>query len=111
METTRQQKIERLLQKELADIFQKQTAQMRDTLVSVSKVRISPDLSVMRGYLSVFPSERAEEIIGNINAQASQLRYELGQRVRHQLRIIPEIKFFQDDSLDYLERIDQLLQH
>ncbi|MBQ0164726.1 MAG: 30S ribosome-binding factor RbfA [Bacteroidaceae bacterium] len=111
METTRQQKIERLLQKELADIFQKQTAQMRGTLVSVSKVRISPDLSVMRGYLSVFPSERAEEIIGNINAQASQLRYELGQRVRHQLRIIPEIKFFQDDSLDYLERIDQLLQH
>lgn len=109
METTRQQKIQRLLQKELADIFQKQTAQMRGVLVSVSAVRISPDLSVMKGYLSVFPSERAAEIISNINEQAPQLRYELGQRVRHQLRIIPEIKFFQDDSLDYLDHIDELL--
>lgn len=109
METTRQQKIQRLLQKELADIFQRQTAQMRGTLVSVSAVRISPDLSVMRGYLSVFPSERATEIINNINQQTTQLRYELGQRVRHQLRIIPELKFFQDDSLDYLENIDRLL--
>lgn len=109
METTRQQKIQRLLQKELADIFQRQTAQMHGVLVSVSAVRISPDLSVMRGYLSVFPSERAAEIIGNINQQTTQLRYELGQRVRHQLRIIPELKFFQDDSLDYLENIDRLL--
>lgn len=110
METTRQQKIQRLLQKELADIFQKQTAQMRGVLVSVSAVRISPDLSVMRGYLSVFPSERAQEIIGNINAQSPQLRFELGRRVGQQLRIIPELKFFQDDSLDYLDNIDRLLQ-
>ena len=109
METTRQQKIQRLLQKELADIFQRQTAQTHGVLVSVSAVRISPDLSVMRGYLSVFPSERAAEIISNINAQTSQLRFELGKRVRHQLRIIPEMKFFQDDSLDYLENIDRLL--
>ena len=109
METTRQQKISRLLQKELADIFQKQTAQMHGVLVSVSAVRISPDMSVARGYLSIFPSEKAQEIVDNINKNVPQLRFELGKRVRHQLRIIPEIKFFIDDSLDYLERIDELL--
>ena len=109
METTRQQKISRLLQKELADIFQKQTAQMHGVLVSVSAVRISPDMSVARGYLSIFPSEKASEMIENINKNVPQLRFELGKRVRHQLRIIPEFKFFIDDSLDYLERIDELL--
>jgi ribosome-binding factor A len=109
METTRQQKISRLIQKELSDIFQKQTRSMHGVLVSVSAVRISPDLSVCRGYLSIFPSERGQEILDNINRNARELRYELGTRVRHQLRIIPELKFFIDDSLDYIEHIDQLL--
>ena len=109
METTRQNKIARLLQKELGDIFQRQTQATRGVIVSVSTVRISPDLSVARGYLSVFPSERAEEIVKNINANVKSVRYELGTRVRHQLRIIPELKFFVDDSLDYIEHIDELL--
>ena len=109
METTRQNKIARLLQKELGDIFQRQTQATRGVIVSVSAVRISPDLSVARGYLSVFPSERAEEIVKNINANVKSVRYELGTRVRHQLRIIPELKFFVDDSLDYAEHIDELL--
>lgn len=109
METTRQNKIARLLQKELSDIFQKQTSQMRGVLVSVSNCRISPDLSICRVYLSVFPSAKAEEIVGNINENQKQVRFELGQRVRHQLRIIPELKFFVDDSLDYVEHIDALL--
>ncbi len=109
METTRQNKIARLLQKELGDIFQRQTQATRGVIVSVSTVRISPDLSVARGYLSVFPSERAEEIVKNINANVKSVRYELGTRVRHQLRIIPELKFFVDDSLDYAEHIDELL--
>ena len=109
METTRQNKIARLIQKELSDIFQRQTSAMRGVLVSVSVCRISPDLSVCRVYLSVFPSERAEEIVGNINANQRQVRYELGTRVGKQLRIIPELKFFLDDSLDYLENIDKLL--
>ena len=82
---------------------------MHGTLVSVSTVRISPDMSVARAYLSVFPSEKADEIVKNINANMKSIRYELGTRVRHQLRIIPELKFFIDDSLDYLERIDELL--
>lgn len=109
METTRQNKIARLLQKELSDIFQKQTSAMRGILVSVSICRISPDMSICRAYLSVFPSERAQEIVQNINSNVKALRYELGTRVGKQLRIIPELKFFVDDSLDYAQHIDELL--
>ena len=109
METTRQNKIARLLQKELSDIFLLQAKALRGTLVSVSAVRISPDLSVARAYLSIFPSDKGAEILNNVNANMKSIRYELGTRVRHQLRIIPELKFFLDDSLDYLEHIDELL--
>ena len=109
METTRQNKISRLLQKELSEIFLHQTKAMPGTLVSVSAVRISPDMSIARVYMSVFPSEKAEEIVKNINENMKTIRYELGTRVRHQLRIIPELKFFVDDSLDYIEKIDSLL--
>ena len=109
METTRQNKIARLFQKELSDIFLLQAKSMPGILISVSAVRISPDLSVARAYLSIFPSEKAEEMIKNINENMKSIRYELGTRVRHQLRIIPELKFFVDDSLDYLEKIDELL--
>ena len=101
METTRQNKISRLIQKELSEIFLLQTKSMNGVLVSVSAVRISPDMSIARVYLSVFPSERSQEIVKNINDNMKSIRYELGTRVRHQLRIIPELKFFVDDSLDY----------
>ena len=109
METTRQNKISRLIQKELSEIFLLQTKSMNGVLVSVSAVRISPDMSIARVYLSVFPSERSQEIVKNINDNMKSIRYELGTGVRHQLRIIPELKFFVDDSLDYAERIDELL--
>jgi len=109
MDSTRQSKIARLIQKELSDIFMQQTKATHGVLVSVSAVRISPDLSIARGYVSIFPSEKAQEILKNINDNAKSIRYELGTRVRHQLRIIPELKFFLDDSLDYLEHIDELL--
>lgn len=109
METTRQNKISRLIQKELSEIFLLQTKSMNGVLVSVSAVRISPDMSIARVYLSVFPSERSQEIVKNINDNMKSIRYELGTRVRHQLRIIPELKFFVDDSLDYAERIEELL--
>jgi ribosome-binding factor A len=82
---------------------------MNGVLVSVSTVRISPDMSIVRAYLSVFPSAKADEIVKNINNNSKAIRFELGNRVRHQLRIIPELKFFVDDSLDYVERIDELL--
>ncbi len=109
METTRQNKIARLIQKELSEIFMLQTKAMKGVLVSVSVCRISPDMSICRVYLSVFPSAQATDIIKNINDNAKAIRFELGNRVRHQLRIIPELKFFQDDSLDYIENIDNLL--
>lgn len=109
METTRQNKIARLLQKELGDIFLLQTKAMPGTLISVSVVRISPDLSIARVYLSIFPSGKSEELVKNINDNMKSIRYELGKRVRYQLRIIPELKFFVDDSLDYIDKIDSLL--
>lgn len=110
MDGTRLSKIERLLQKELGDIFQKQTQAMRGVLISVSVVRVSPDLSVAKAYLSIFPSERSKELMEAIRANTKAIRYDLGQRVRTQLRKIPELAFFIDDSLDYIENIDHLLQ-
>lgn len=109
MESTRQAKIARLLQKELSELFRRQTAAMGGVLVSVSAVRVSPDLSVARGYLSIFPSEKAEEILSNINKNAKSIRFELAKILRYQLRKTPELTFFIDDSLDYIEHIDNLL--
>lgn len=109
MQETRQNRIARLLQKELSLIFQSQTRMTHGLLVSVTRCRISPDLSICTAYLSIFPSEKSEETIRNITANERTIRYELGTRVRNQLRIIPELRFFLDDSLDYIDRIDQLL--
>lgn len=109
MESTRQAKISRLIQKELSEIFRQQTAKLRGVIVSVSTVKVSPDLSSARAYLSVFPSAKAQEVIESINQSARTIRYELGQRVRFQLRRIPELYFHLDDSLDYIENIDNLL--
>ena len=109
MQETRQNKIARLLQKELSIIFQRQTQQMHGVMVSVTRTKVSLDLSICTAYLSIFPSEKAEEIIKNVTANEKSIRYELGTKVRYQLRIIPELRFFVDDSLDYIERIDALL--
>jgi len=109
MQETRQNKIARLLQKELSMIFQQQTRAMHGVMISVTRTKISPDLSICTAYLSIFPSEKADQMLRNITASEKQIRYELGTRVRHQLRIIPELRFFIDDSLDYIEHIDELL--
>ena len=107
METTRQQKIARLLQKELSEIFRQETAKIGNVIVSVSTVRVSPDLSIARAYLSIFPSDKAQVLIESINKSAKQIRYELAQKVRFQLRKTPELFFHIDDSLDYIEHIDK----
>ena len=109
MQETRQNRISRLLQKELSLIFQSQTRMMHGVMVSVTRVKISPDLSICTAYLSVFPSEKSEEIISAVNKNQATIRYDLGQKIRNQLRIIPELRFFIDDSLDYIDRIDELL--
>lgn len=111
MESTRQAKIARLLQKELSEIFRKQTAKLRGVLVSVSTVRVSPDLSIARAYLSVFPSDKGQEVVNEVNRSAKTIRYELAQIVRHQLRKTPELAFYLDDSLDYIQNIDNLLKN
>lgn len=109
MESTRLQKIQRLIQKDLSEIFREDTAKMNGVLVSVSNVRVSPDLSIARVHLSVFPSERAKEIIDSVNQNVKTIRFALAQRVRNQLRKTPELVFYIDDSLDYIEHIDELL--
>ena len=109
METTRQQKIARLIQKELSEIFRLETAKIGNVIVSVSTVRVSPDLSIAKAYLSVFPSNKGEEIVANINKNSKSIRYDLAHKVRFQLRKTPELAFYLDDSLDYIEHIDNLL--
>lgn len=109
MEGKRQAKISRMLQKELSEIFRRQTAALGGVLVSVSGVKVSPDLSVAKAYLSIFPSDRSNEILENIRVQSKTVRYELASRVKDVLRKCPELQFYLDDSLDYIENIDRLL--
>lgn len=109
MESKRQAKIARLIQKELSEIFRQQTSALGGVIVSVSQVRITPDLSIAKAYLSIFPPEKNNEILENIKKQSKTVRYELAQRVKEVLRKCPELQFYLDDSLDYIENIDRLL--
>jgi len=109
MESKRQAKISRLIQKELSEIFRRSSAVTPGVLVSVSTVRVSPDLSIAKAYLSIFPSAKSQEIIENIRRQTKTVRYELAQAVKDVLRKCPDLQFFLDDSLDYIENIDRLL--
>lgn len=109
MESTRLDKVNRLLEKELAEILRQETAKTHGLMVSVSAVRTAPDLSFARVYVSVFPSAQGNDIVSNLNRQMGGIRGALGNKVRYQLRVIPELHFEIDDSLDYLERIDELL--
>ena len=110
MESTRQKKVSRLVQKELADIFLKKGNEFaHGKLVSITRVRVSPDLSFAKVYLSIFPATNQDEILQSISDHSSKIRFELGQKVRTQLRIVPDIAFHIDDSLDYIEKIDKLL--
>lgn len=110
METTRQQKISRLLQKDLGEIFQLMTRNhLQGFLITVTKVNISPDLSFARVYLSLFGAGDKEEIFVRINKTKKEIRHQLALRVGKQMRIIPDLAFFVDDSLDYIENIDNLL--
>ena len=110
MESIRQNKVARLLQKEVAEIILRETNNLfHGKLITVTVVRISPDMSVARVYLSIFPYKKEENYIEYINQQSKHIRNQLGMHVRHQLRIIPELVFFRDDSIDYAGRIDELL--
>lgn len=91
-------------------MFQREVKELSlGSLVSVTVVRVTPDLGIARVYLSIFPSERKDEVFNNIEQHASQIRFNLGQRAGKQLRVIPELEFYIDDSLDYIDNIDRLL--
>ncbi|MBO5106914.1 MAG: 30S ribosome-binding factor RbfA [Bacteroidales bacterium] len=110
MESTRQLKVAKEIQKVMAEVIRsKGMAAFGGALVSVSGVKISPDLSVAKIYVSVFPSDKAEAVMGVLEENARALRGELGSKVAKQLRIVPEITFFLDSSLDYVEHIEELL--
>ena len=110
METKRQKKVSKLIQKELSDIFQKETHQfLGNILVTVTGVRISPDLSVAKAYLSIFPVEKPKDALAILNENKKMFRTLLGNSCRHQLRIVPELIFYLDDSAEYAEEIDRLL--
>lgn len=109
-ESTRQLKVASQLQRDMAEIIrQKGMAFFDGALVSVSGVKISPDLSVAKVYVSVFPSAKADAVMAKLDAENKSLRGELGTRVAKQLRIVPEIAFYVDNSLDYVEHIEELL--
>jgi len=109
MEGKRQAKISRLIQKELSEIFRRQTAALGNVIVSVSAVRVSADLSIAKVYVSIFPPEKSAEILENIKRQSKTCRYELAQAVKLILRKCPDLSFYLDDSLDYAENIDRIL--
>ena len=110
METKRQKKVSKLIQKELSVIFQKETHQfLGNILVTVTGVRISPDLSVAKAYLSIFPVEKPKDALSILNKNKKMFRTLLGNSCRHQLRIVPELIFYLDDSAEYAEEIDRLL--
>lgn len=109
-ETTRQQKVGRQIQKDISDIFLKEARHVvQGAMVTVSKVRVSPDLTFAKIYLSVFPFDKGPAIAAVLKENASMIRYELGKRVKNQLRTVPEIAFAIDDSLEYVDRIEKLI--
>ncbi len=110
MESTRQKKVSRLLEKEISEMFLKEAKPLTlGAMVSVSKVRISPDLANAKVYISIFPSGKKDTIFAEINTHNSLMRRNLGLRIGKQLRIVPELQFYVDDSLDYIDNIDRLL--
>lgn len=98
-----------MLQKELGEIFLLYARELQGTLITVTTVRISPDLGVAHTHLSIFPSDKSAGVLARVQEDARAIRFDLGKRVRHQLRIVPALYFHVDDSLDYLENIDNLL--
>lgn len=108
--STRQNKTSRLVQREMADILlQLNKSKYHGKLISVTIVRVTKDMSIARIYLSIYPSNFANEILSEIQLNSKSIRGELGRRIGKSVRIIPELEFYIDDSLDYIEHIDDLL--
>lgn len=109
MESKRQQKVGRQIQKDLGDIFQKEASHLvNGALVTITGVKVSPDLSVARAYISVLPDQKKAEVLESLKDNLKLLRQKLGARVRHQLRIVPELSLYIDDTTEYMEKVDKL---
>jgi len=111
METNRQKKIGGILQKDLVDVLQGAATRggLKGIIISVSKVTVTTDLSIAKVYLSIFPNNKGEELLKGIRSNTVLIRHELAQRTKHQLRRMPQLEFFIDDSLEYIDRIEQSL--
>ena len=111
METQRQKKIAGVIQKDLADILQRAATDggMQGTLISVSKVYVTTDLSIAKVYVSIFPNNKAAELLEGLKSNEPLIKHELAQRTKHQLRRIPELSFYLDDSLEYIDNIEKSL--
>ncbi|MDG1527994.1 MAG: 30S ribosome-binding factor RbfA [Polaribacter sp.] len=109
-QTNRQKKIAGVIQKDLVDVLQKAAQDgMKGTIISVSKVTVTTDLSIAKVYLSIFPSEKRDELVKGIQSNTSLIKHEMAKRTKNQLRRMPELSFFGDDTLDYIEEIDKSL--
>lgn len=110
METTRQQKIGKQIQKDIADIFLKEGAYIvKGVLVTVTAVRVSPDFSYAKAYISIFPFDKNSEVMNTITDNNWFIRKALGSRIKHQVKSIPELSFFLDDSLEYVESLERAI--
>ncbi len=111
METKRQKRIAKIIQMDLAEILQGEVRKggIKNLIITVSKVNVTPDLNMAKVYVSIFPSEKAGELLKALQANAKLIKHEVAQRVRHQLRKMPDLIFYRDDSLDYIEKIEEEL--
>jgi ribosome-binding factor A len=110
MESNRQKKIASVLEKDLAELFQKTTGEYgRGTILSITQVKITVDLALAKVYISIFPNEKRSEIIETIKLQTNEIRYELGKIIRHKMRRVPELMFFSDDSSEYIQNIEDAI--
>ena len=112
METQRQKKISGVIQKDLAEILQRAATDggLKGTLISVSKVAVTTDLSIAKVYVSIFPTGNAQELLSGIKENQPLIKHELASRTRHQLRRMPELNFYLDDSLEYIDKIEKSLE-
>ncbi|TPV34903.1 30S ribosome-binding factor RbfA [Paucihalobacter ruber] len=111
MESNRQKKIAGILQQDLAEVLQAElnAGGVKGIIISVSKIKVTSDLSIAKAYLSIFPNDKAKGLIEEIRTKTPLIKHELAQRTRHQLRRMPQLEFFIDDSLEYMDRIDRSL--
>ncbi|WP_431157108.1 30S ribosome-binding factor RbfA [Winogradskyella poriferorum] len=112
MESNRQKKIGTVLQQDLVDVLQRAASEggLRGVIISVSKVSVTVDLSIAKVYLSIFPNNEAQKLLEGIRSNTPLIRHELSQRTRHQLRRMPQLEFFIDDSLEYIDGIERSLE-